>query len=269
MQWSIESPSGDASTITAWYARYLLELCAVRNTVLTKLLATTSRGSDVTHKNTWSALNPSLGTPHDEGVVTHIVSPGAPGSPLNFPTVTSDVIRDVSSGLNVPDASSTTFNPAHLPPNKKQDDGSTSLELDDYDVLGDVDDDDTNDYDSEDSGGAAAMGRISDANAAIIKAGYLEVQNAAKDVATRTGLSVSQVFKQWSLGHRRKHVGLNHWNLYSKYFKDNEKQELARLSYREFYCYFGLVNTPILKSLYQLSLVSLHGSRIFGIHSVS
>ena len=75
-----------------------------------------------------------------------------------------------------------------------------------------------------------ASGRISDVNLALVKDGFLEVMKLAKTVSQKTGLSTSQIFKQWFSINRRKHVRSNLWNLYAKYFKDNEKQELARLS---------------------------------------
>ena len=199
----------------------------------------------------------SLGIPDDAVDVPCSVTPRGPDMsivPSNFSSFVPNVLSRVSPDEGIPDVSRAPSNdqshtsdgPSNLPPlverrallhvprSQNLDDGHSSPDgLGSPVVLSGIDGDDTNDYDTEDSDGTAAIGRISDVNVAIMKAGYLEVQKAAKDVAARTGLSVSQVFKQWSLTHRRKHVGLNHWNLYSKYFKDNEKQELARLPYCE------------------------------------
>lgn len=89
--------------------------------------------------------------------------------------------------------------------------------------------DDADGCDSEDNGGRVATGRISTADWDVIKEGFLEVQRLANTVAAKTGLSSSQVFKQWTLTSRRRHVALNMWNLYSQYFKGHQEQELARL----------------------------------------
>ena len=195
------------------------------------------------------------GIPHDAVDVPCSLTPCGPDMsivPANVSAYVSNVLSEASPDEAMQDVSRTSSNdqspgsdgPSNIPPllerrallhfprSQNLYDGHSSPDgLGSPVVLSGIDDDDTNDYDTEDSDGAAAIGRISDVNVAIIKTGYLEVQKAAKDVAARTGLSVSQVFKQWSLTHRRKHVGLNHWNLYSKYFKDNEKRELARLPY--------------------------------------
>lgn len=77
-----------------------------------------------------------------------------------------------------------------------------------------------------------AVGRVSDANLAIIKEEFLEVQKRAKEVAKKTGLSHGQVLQHWSTGGGRTHTKLNAWNLYSAYFRDHEKQELSRLPER-------------------------------------
>ena len=94
--------------------------------------------------------------------------------------------------------------------------------------------DDTDGGFSEDDDGQPAMGRISKGDWDVIKEGLAEVQRLANVVAAKTGLSSSQVFKQWTLASRRTHVGRNTWNLYSKYFKDHQKEELARLEDRKY-----------------------------------
>ena len=79
-----------------------------------------------------------------------------------------------------------------------------------------------------------AVGRISDANLTLINHAFDEILTKAKSIAARTGLSTSQVFDQWTTMQNRKHVKKNLWNLYGAYFKDNEKQELARIADSEF-----------------------------------
>ena len=109
----------------------------------------------------------------------------------------------------------------------------------DFANLADEDEEDEGDKDDEedsdeDSDHPTATGRISGDNVAIVQEGFLDVMQLAKTVSLKTGLSTSQVFKQWSSINRRKHVRSNLWNLYAKYFKDHEKQELGRLSTRKF-----------------------------------
>ena len=79
----------------------------------------------------------------------------------------------------------------------------------------------------------AAFGRISDTSLERIKEGLHEVQKLARDIASETGLSPSQVFHQWMSTSQRTHTKRNPWNLYSAYFKDNEQQERERLKERE------------------------------------
>ena len=92
-------------------------------------------------------------------------------------------------------------------------------------------DEDDGAEDSDDSN--AALGRISDTSLKRIQEGLQEVQKLAKNIATETGLSPSQVFRQWMSTSQRTHTKHNPWNLYSAYFKDNEQQERLRLTERE------------------------------------
>ena len=116
-------------------------------------------------------------------------------------------------------------------------DGTTDFTWDNYDPVDDTDADVSGDDDSH-----AAMGRISKADWDAINQGLVEVRRQASLVAAKTGLSSSQVFKQWTLASRRTHVGRNMWNLYSKYFKDHQAQELARLEYGEYQCLLQISN---------------------------
>ena len=95
------------------------------------------------------------------------------------------------------------------------------------DIHDGADDDDDDAERSDDSN--AAPGRISDASLQRIREGLDEVQKLAKNIATETGLSPSQVFHQWMSTSQRTHTKRNPWNLYSAYFKDNEHQERQRL----------------------------------------
>ena len=101
-----------------------------------------------------------------------------------------------------------------------------------HDDIGDFEQVDTDDVDDSDDPNAA--GRISEASLERIKDGLLQVQKLAQGIATMTGLSTSQIFDRWMATSQRTHVKRNRWNLYSAYFKDNEEQERARLSEREF-----------------------------------
>ena len=67
-----------------------------------------------------------------------------------------------------------------------------------------------NDDDAEDSGDMnAAFGRISDTSLERIKEGLHEVQKLARDIASETGLSPSQVFHQWMSTSQRTHTKRN------------------------------------------------------------
>lgn len=83
-------------------------------------------------------------------------------------------------------------------------------------------------------GDESALGRLSEANRGLLKAELLEVQKRAQAVALKTGLSTSQVFNHWMSATWRKHTKQNVWNLYRRYFKAHEEQELARLGKRKF-----------------------------------
>ena len=89
------------------------------------------------------------------------------------------------------------------------------------------------DDDGDTSDGRNTLGRISEASLERIKDGLHQVQKLARDIATETGLSTSQVFDRWMATSQRTHVKRNPWNLYSAYFKGNEAQERARLNDRE------------------------------------
>lgn len=78
-----------------------------------------------------------------------------------------------------------------------------------------------------------AVGRTSEANLSIIKQEFIEVQKRAKAVAEKTGMSPAQVLQYWSTIGTRTHSKRNSWNLYSSYFRDNEEEELSRLSERK------------------------------------
>ena len=94
---------------------------------------------------------------------------------------------------------------------------------------GDQDSDEDCD-DDDDHDDSRASGRLSEVNIEILKNGFKTVQQIAQDVAAKTGLSPAQVFDHWTSANTRKHVKWNMWNLYGAYFKDHEKQELARLT---------------------------------------
>ena len=118
-------------------------------------------------------------------------------------------------------------------------DGFSTDGFGDYSYLwngGDMHDDcggDDNDGAENSDDLSAAPGRISDASLERIQEGLHEVQKLAKDIATETGLSPSQVFHRWMSASQRTHTKRNPWNLYSAYFKDNEQQERQRLKERE------------------------------------
>ena len=78
-----------------------------------------------------------------------------------------------------------------------------------------------------------AVGRISAANLTILKDEFIEVQKRAKVVAEKTGLSSAQVLEHWSIAGARTHSKRNAWNLYNSYFRENEEEELSRLSERK------------------------------------
>lgn len=78
-----------------------------------------------------------------------------------------------------------------------------------------------------------AVGRVSMANLAIIKAEFVEVQQRAKVVAEKTGMSPAQVLQYWSTAATRTHSKRNPWNIYSSYFREYEEEELSRLSERK------------------------------------
>ena len=78
-----------------------------------------------------------------------------------------------------------------------------------------------------------AVGRPSDANLSILKQEFIEVQKRAKAVAEETGMSPAQVLQYWSTASTRTHSKRNMWNLYGAYFRENEEQELSRLSERK------------------------------------
>lgn len=77
------------------------------------------------------------------------------------------------------------------------------------------------------------VGRVSETNLAIIKAEFIEVQQRAKAVAEKTGMSPAQVLEYWNTAAARTHSKRNMWNLYSSYFREYEEQELSRLSERK------------------------------------
>ena len=74
-----------------------------------------------------------------------------------------------------------------------------------------------------------ATGRVSDANLAIIKDEFVEVQKRAKAVSEKTGMSLAQILQYWSTVGTRTHTKRNAWNLYSSYFREYEQEELSRL----------------------------------------
>lgn len=86
------------------------------------------------------------------------------------------------------------------------------------------------DLDADSDHDLKAVGRVSAANLAIIKEEFVEVQKRAKAVAEKTGMSPAQVLQYWSTVATRTHLKRNRWNLYSSYFRENEKQELSQLS---------------------------------------
>ncbi|PIL33333.1 hypothetical protein GSI_04784 [Ganoderma sinense ZZ0214-1] len=110
--------------------------------------------------------------------------------------------------------------PCAQPEDMAMDDGDESPADSDLDV-------------TDDEGGEGeeenALGRISDANRLVLKAELHEVHKRLRKVAKKTGLSTSQVFNHWTLATQRKSSKSNAWNLYGKYFKAHEKQELAHL----------------------------------------
>lgn len=78
-----------------------------------------------------------------------------------------------------------------------------------------------------------AAGRVSAASLAIIKEEFVEVQNRAKAVAEKTGLSPARVLQYWSTITTRTHLKRNAWNLYNSYFSAYEDEELSRLPERK------------------------------------
>ena len=72
----------------------------------------------------------------------------------------------------------------------------------------------------------------------------MEVQRIAKEVASETGLSASQVFELWTSSNQRTHIKSNVWNMYGAYFKDHQEQELARLEKGERSCLAEIDESP-------------------------
>ena len=89
------------------------------------------------------------------------------------------------------------------------------------------------DGDADCSSDQNAIGRVSAASLALIKEEFVEVQKRAKAVAEKTGMSPAQVLQHWSTAGARTHIKRNAWNLYSSYFRENEKEELLRLPERK------------------------------------
>jgi hypothetical protein len=59
--------------------------------------------------------------------------------------------------------------------------------------------------------------------------GILNLERMIQDLSLKTAIPAHQIFALWNKSHTRSSSTVNHWNAYSSYFKDNLKNELARL----------------------------------------
>ncbi|KAF8835146.1 hypothetical protein BDN67DRAFT_984806 [Paxillus ammoniavirescens] len=63
----------------------------------------------------------------------------------------------------------------------------------------------------------------------VLSTGYEKLEVIVTDLAAQTLLSTSQIIEGWHKSHGRIIDGMNHWNLYAKYFAKHEAQEHRRL----------------------------------------
>ncbi|KAG1794596.1 uncharacterized protein HD556DRAFT_1236485, partial [Suillus plorans] len=75
----------------------------------------------------------------------------------------------------------------------------------------------------------AVKGRRHDATNDILREGFVKMEHLVHELSRQTSIPTHQVISLWHKSHARGINGVNHWNAYSGYFKDNLKQELARL----------------------------------------
>lgn len=75
----------------------------------------------------------------------------------------------------------------------------------------------------------AVKGRRLQMSDAILREGFLDLERMIQDLSHKTAIPAHQVFALWNKSRARSSNTVNHWNAYSSYFKDNLKNELARL----------------------------------------
>lgn len=77
--------------------------------------------------------------------------------------------------------------------------------------------------------GPTVTGRRSTELNATLDAGFAEVEHCFLNLSTSTTLPVNQLINSFLKSRGRTVVSTNYWNLYANYFKDNVRQELARI----------------------------------------
>ncbi|KAG1774667.1 hypothetical protein EV702DRAFT_950387, partial [Suillus placidus] len=63
----------------------------------------------------------------------------------------------------------------------------------------------------------------------MLREGFLNLERMIQDLSHKTAIPAHQIFALWNKSPARSSNTVNHWNAYSSYFKDNLKNELARL----------------------------------------
>ena len=63
----------------------------------------------------------------------------------------------------------------------------------------------------------------------ILKQGYNDLENTLTQLVDKTSLTPQQIMDGWHKSKGRAINGINHWNLYTKYFAKHEAQEQRRL----------------------------------------
>lgn len=77
---------------------------------------------------------------------------------------------------------------------------------------------------------SAVKGQRHNAMNNILCKGFVNIEHLIHELSQKTSISTHQVISLRTKNHAHSINSVNHWNAYSSYFKDNLKQELARLS---------------------------------------
>ncbi|KAG1857316.1 hypothetical protein DFJ58DRAFT_640948, partial [Suillus subalutaceus] len=73
-------------------------------------------------------------------------------------------------------------------------------------------------------------GRRSTELNATLDTGFAEVECCFLNLSTSTTLPINQLINSFLKSRGRTVISTNYWNLYANYFKDNVRQELARIN---------------------------------------